>query len=230
VYAPHVCPSFDALYASKTDALSFAADRVSWVGSANYNRIRNFATLTPGQPDPLGGPDTVTIFGAASEPVVVKGLDWVGTWQATPALSASLGLEKSHYRFSPGTLGFARPEERAYLTLDFDAGPWELSAKATRTGSQDLRKCEDYAGTPRYNLDGSPKPDKSPSFTTVDLRAQYRVDKRIQAFIGADNVFDFQQAKKDSQLWVDADGALDVTHIWGPNRGRYVYGGVKVSF
>jgi outer membrane receptor for ferrienterochelin and colicins len=30
-------------------------------------------------------------------------------------------------------------------------------------------------------------------------------------------------------LWVDATGGFDVTHIWGPNRGRFIYGGVKFA-
>jgi len=211
-------------------ALSFSSSRVSWVGSVHYNRIRNFATLTPGQPDPSGAPGTVTIFGSAADPVVVKSADWVGTWQATPALAASLGFELSRYRFSPGTLSFARPQEKVYLMLDADSGDWDLTAKATWTGRQDLARFGDYASTPRYNLDGTPKPEKSPSFMVVDVRAAYRLDKKRSIFIGADNLFDYQQARHDSQLWVDASGALDVTHIWGPSRGRLVYAGAKLAF
>jgi len=42
-----------------------------------------------------------------------------------------------------------------------------------------------------------------------------------------DNVFDYQQSDHDGMLWIDAAGTVDVTHIWGPNRGRYIYGGVR---
>ena len=44
-----------------------------------------------------------------------------------------------------------------------------------------------------------------------------------------DNVFDFKQSDKESTLWVDGTGSFDVTNIWGPNRGRFIYGGVKFT-
>jgi outer membrane receptor for ferrienterochelin and colicins len=210
-------------------AFSYSSDLVSWVASANYNRIKNFATLTPGQPDPLGGPGTVTIFDSAPDPVTVKGVDWVGTYQLTPGTALSVGAEKFHYDFTPGTLNFARPESRAYLTLDSDINAWSLTSKLTWTGRQNLAKFYDYAGTQQYNLDGTPKPDWSPSFTVVDVRAQYHISKRYALFFGADNLFDYQQAKHDSYLWTDSAGNLDVTHIWGPQIGRYVYAGVRMD-
>jgi outer membrane receptor for ferrienterochelin and colicins len=210
-------------------ALSYSSDRFSWVASANYNRIHNFATLSAGQPDPQGGPLTVTLFSSSPEPVTVRGVDWVGTYQLTPSTAVSLGLEKTGYDFTPGTLNFARPEERVFLGVDADVGPWDLTAKLTWTGSQNLKKFYDYANTPRYNLDGTLKPDRSPAFSVVDVRAQYRFNPRYAAFVGADNLFDYQQAKHDSFLWTDAAGNIDVTHLWGPTRGRYLYAGVRVD-
>ena len=211
-------------------ALSFSSDRFSWVASANYNRIKNFATLTAHQDDPSGSClACVTIFNSAPDPVTVKGLDWVGTYQATASTALSLGLEKFNYDFTPGTLNFARPEQRVYVTVDSNVGGWDLTGKLTWTGRQNLAKFYDYAGTQQYNLDGTPKPDWSSSFSVVDVRAEYRFDKHYSAFFGADNLFDYQQAKHDSYLWVDSAGNLDVTHIWGPNRGRYIYAGVRMA-
>ncbi|HTN94294.1 MAG TPA: TonB-dependent receptor [Gallionella sp.] len=210
-------------------ALSYAADRISWVASANYNRIHNMAMLTPGQPDPLGGPCCVTIFNSSPDPVTVKGVDWVGTYQVTPGTAMTLGAEKFHYDFTPGTLNFSRPETRAYLTLDSDIRAWELTARLTWTGQQNLAKFYDYVDTQQYNLDGTPKLDWSPSFTVVDVRAQYRINRRYAAFFGADNLFDYQQAQHDSYLWTDSAGNLDVTHIWGPQIGRYVYAGMRMD-
>ena len=68
------------------------------------------------------------------------------------------------------------------------------------------------------------------AFWLVDLRTSYQWNKWLQTYIGINNVFDYQQAKKDSFLWLDKDGNLDVTHIWGPNIGRTVVAGVKLSF
>ncbi len=210
-------------------ALNYSADRLSWVSSLNYNRIQHFARLTSGQADPAGGPTTVTIFDSAPDPVTVRGIDWVGTYRLTPNTALSVGLEKFGYNFTPGTLNFARPETRAYLTLDSDVGAWDLTAKLTWTGRQNLKRFYDYANTPQYNLDGTPKPDWSPAFSVLDVRAQYRVNKRYAAFVGADNLLDYQQAKHDSYLWVNDSGNIDVTHIWGPQRGRMLYAGMRID-
>lgn len=210
-------------------ALSWSSDRFSWTASANYTRIRHFARLLTGQPDPAGGPLTVTIFDSAPEPVTVRGLDWTGTWQITPSTALTLGLEKFSYDFTPGTLNFARPEQKAYLSMDSDIGPWDLTARLTWTGPQNLARFYDYANTPRYNLDGTPKADWSPSFLTMDVRAAYRFNKRWSVFAGVNNLTDYRQADHDSFLWQDRTGNLDVTHIWGPNTGRQIYAGMKVE-
>lgn len=105
----------------------------------------------------------------------------------------------------------------------------DVFARATWTGPQDLARFYDYANNPRYNLDGTPKMTRSPGFWVVDVRGEYRLNRRWSAFIGADNLFDFKQSDKESFLWTDAAGSLDVTHIWGPNRGRFLYGGVKFT-
>ena len=208
-------------------ALNFASDRFSWVGSANYNRIHNFATLTPGNVDSNGS--TYTLFAASPEPVTIRGIDWTGTYQLTSATSVSLGTERFSYSFSPGTLKFVRPKERVYLTVESTVASWELSGKLTWTGPQDLARFYDYADVQQYNLDGTPKPDKSPAFSVVDLRAQYRFNKRYSAFVGVNNLFNYQQATHDSFLWLDSSGNMDVTHIWGPNIGRQFYVGVRAS-
>ena len=101
--------------------------------------------------------------------------------------------------------------------------------RGTWTGSMDLAKFYDYANNQRYNFDGSRKTDKSPSYWVADARSEYRLSKQWSTFLGVDNVFDFKQSDKESTIWVGADGSIDVTHIWGPNRGRFIYGGVKFT-
>jgi outer membrane receptor protein involved in Fe transport len=64
----------------------------------------------------------------------------------------------------------------------------------------------------------------------LDLHANYQVNKTVSAYVGVTNLLNEKQASKDSFLWLDADGAPDVTHIWGPNLGRAVSAGVKISF
>jgi outer membrane receptor for ferrienterochelin and colicins len=204
--------------------LSYAADRLAWNGGFHYNKVKNMAMLDvdntlPGQ----------TLFTSAENPVVVKGLDFTLTYKLTPNLEGTVAAEKTNYRFDPGTLAFARPEERIYLMLDYEKGPFDLMARATWTGRQDLKRFYDYAGEQRYNFDGTPKMDKSPSFWTVDLRGEYKINKQWSSFAGIDNVFDFKQANKENFLWVNGAGDYDVTQFWGPSRGRFVYAGVKFA-
>ena len=209
--------------------LSYAGDRLAWASSLNYNRIKNMALLDSGATDSVSGLP-ITLFTSAQKPVTVAGGDLTVSYKLTPQWEATVAGEHFQYRFSEsGTLAFARPETRAYLRLDYESGPWTGMLRGTWTGPMDLAKFYDYANNQRYNLDGTKKMDKSPAYWVADLRGEYRFDKQWSAFLGVDNVFDFKQSDKESMLWIDGSGGFDVTHIWGPNRGRFIYGGVKFA-
>lgn len=188
------------------------------LANAHATRLTRLAYLDVGA--------TESVLRSATEPVTVKGADLQIGYQFTQALSGTVGFERTHYDFPVGTLAFARPDRRIYLNIAWDAGPWDVSMRGTWTGPQDLGKFY-YRDEQHYNLDGSVKPDKSPAFWTFDARVQYAIDKRWAVFVGADNLFDYKQADHDGYLWVSAAGRLDVTHIWGPNRGRFIYGGAR---
>ena len=220
-------------------ALSYAGERFATVASLNYNRIKNMALLDSSQCENAGvigactGSPTeqkVTIFTSAQSPVTVTGGDITMTYKITPQLEGSVAAEHFIYSFSdPGTLVFARPENRAYWRLDYESGPWTGMLRGMWTGPQDLARFYDYASNQRYNFDGTPKMSKSPAFWVFDTRGEYRFDKRWAVFAGIDNMLDYNQNDKESMLWIDSTGAIDYTHIWGPGRGRFVYGGVKFS-
>lgn len=209
-------------------ALNYADDRLAVTASVNHTRIKNLALFV----DDTANSGNFLLQPAASA-YTINNVDLVGTWQATPADAITVGFERYQYRFNAtdmqGSL-FARPDYRVTLALDHDAGPWDLNLRATFTGPQNLAKFYDYADTQRYNLDGTPKPDRSPTFWVVDARASYQWNKTVSTYVGVNNVFNYQQAKKDSYLWLDGDGNLDVTHIWGPNIGRTLTAGVKLAF
>lgn len=207
-------------------ALSYAGDRLAFVGSLNYNRIKNMAILDSGAVDTVTGAP-ITRFHSAEKPVTVAGGDLTVTYKLTPQLEATLAAEHFKYRFSEmGTLAFARPETRAYLRLDYEAGPWTGMMRGMWTGPMDLDK---FYGSDRYNFDGTRKMSKSPSYWVFDLRGEYRLSKQWSTYLGVDNLLDFKQSDKESMLWVDGSGSFDVTNIWGPNRGRFIYGGVKFT-
>jgi outer membrane receptor for ferrienterochelin and colicins len=213
-------------------ALSWVGDRFDLTVSANYTRIRNFAVLDSGATDPLTGAP-ITLFTTAPDPVTVQGADIVGSYQAAPGLRLSGGAEAFDYRFAPGTLVFARPDWKAYVSADWALGAWDLSTRLTVTGPSDLDRFHEIDGadpaTWRYNFDGTRKRSRSPTFATLDLRAERRIGARLSVFFGADNVTDYKQIDRENFLWVGFDGGYDVTHIWGPSRGRYVYAGIKAQ-
>lgn len=209
-------------------AFSTAGDRDALVVSLNYNKIRNYALLDSGATDPVSGAP-ITVFTQSSEPVVVKGIDASYTYRFAGNLEGTLGAEKFNYRFRPGDLSFARPEERIYLRLDYDVGNWDILARATWTGPMDLKRFYDYGNNQRYNLDGTPKLDKSPSYWVMDLTGRYKVNKTASVVVGVNNLFDYRQTDREDFLWVDASGNYDVTHFWGPTRGRQVYAGVRLE-
>ncbi|QQB38335.1 TonB-dependent receptor [Achromobacter deleyi] len=217
--------SFNASY-----ALNYADDRLAVTGSYNYNHIKNFAMLDPDQHDAAG--NDITVFSSARQPVIVQGVDLTMSYLVTPALSVMAAAEAFNYRFPAKTLIFARPNAKAYLGLDYDRGDFDFNAKLVWTGPMNLRKFhDDGSGSPnRYDLDGHPKRDKSPGFFTLDLRGEYAVNKHFTLYAGVDNLFDYKQTDKESPLFVNGDGEPDVTQLWGPSRGRYLYAGTKVSF
>ena len=211
-------------------ALSYADDRLAVTGSYNFNRIKNFSILDPNQTDAAG--NSVTLFTSATQPVTVQGMDLNMSYQLLPSLRVLAAAEAFNYKFPAGTLIFARPKTKGYFGVDYDRGPLELTAKLVVTGPMDLRKFHDdgTGSQNRFNFDGTPKKDKSPTFATLDVRGEYKLNKTLALYAGVDNVFDYKQSDKESFLFVDGQGAEDVTHLWGPSRGRYIYAGVKLAF
>ena len=209
-------------------AWNFAGDRTTLTASANHTRILNMA-LFVADPNNANG----LLLTPAASAFTVDNLDFLGTWQVNPRDAITLGLEKYNYNFNPsdfqGSL-FSRPDYRVSLALDHTSGPWNANVKATYTGPQDLAAFYDYADYPRYNLDGTPKPDWSPGYWSVDMHVNYQWSAKVTGYVSVNNVFDYQQAATDSFLWVDHSGALNVTHIWGPNQGRTIIAGVRIAF
>ena len=209
-------------------AWSYAGDRLTMTASANYTRINNMALFLP-NPNLANG----LLLAPAASAYTIRNADFLGTWQVNPSDALTLGLEKYDYDFNAtdfqGSL-FSRPDYRLSFALDHTRGPLNVNVKATFTGPQDLEKFYDYADNPRYNLDGTPKPDYSPTFWVVDLHANYQFSPKINAYMSVNNVFNYQQGNVDSFLFVDRQGGLNVTQIWGPNIGRTVTAGVKLLF
>ena len=208
-------------------SLNYANDRLTATASLNYTRIHDMALFVTNDENEF-------TLQPAQHPFIVKSADFEGTWKATPADSFTLGPEFYHYDFNPSDVAnaalFSRPDYRVSLGYDHDAGPLDFNIRGTFTGPQNLAKWYDYADSPIYNLDGTPKPDRSPTFWEVDTHLSYQVNRWLELHAGVDNLFNYKQAKHDPFLLLDSDGDIDVVHIWGPNIGRSYAAGVTITF
>ncbi len=61
---------------------------------------------------------------------------------------------------------------------------------------------------------------ESPDFSVWNARISKQMMKSYKVFFGVDNLFDY----------VQKDWTVDTEYIWGPLRGRFVYGGFTVQF
>jgi len=208
-------------------SLNYADDRFAVTTSLNYTRITDMALFVNNAANNF-------VLEPAQQPFTVANADIDGTWQATPSDAFTVGLEGYHYQFNPydayNAALFSRPEYRVHLSYDHDSGPWDFNIRSTFTGPQNLAKWYDYADNPIYNLNGTPKPDWSPTFWVVDMHTSYQFNQWVSGELGITNLTNYQQAKHDSYLFQDPYGNLNVTYIWGPNIGRAAVAGVKVKF
>jgi outer membrane receptor protein involved in Fe transport len=119
--------------------------------------------------------------------------------------------------------------------MKLSAGPASLSLDATWTAPRDLSA---YGYGDQYDVyDASTgtasasKRTHAPGFVVVDLQASVRIAGPLEAYVGAQNLLDYTQtvSGSDSPLFWDKDGNYDVSHIWGPLRGRQIYAGLRWS-
>ncbi len=140
-------------------------------------------------------------------------------------LTVSYILE--HYNMAPGTLGYARPEQRTKWTLDYAplGSALRVSLDGEVTGPMKLREVYGLA----YNADGSPKLVRSPWYAVLNGEIARQLDGGVEISLGVRNLLDFNQSDVESPLMYDEDGNLgDVIYIWGPLLGRQIVARLRV--
>ena len=133
-----------------------------------------------------------------------------------------------HYSMAPGTLGFARPEQRFKWTFDYAplASPFRVSLDGEVTGPMKLREVYGLA----YNADGSVKMATSPWYAVVNAEVAREIGGGVELSVGVRNLLDFNQSDVESPLMYDAQGNLgDVIYVWGPLLGRQIVARMRVS-
>ncbi len=160
-------------------------------------------------------------------------VDALVSHQVLPNLQ--LGASYEHFFYSSrykSLLPIASIEDRVRFLADFDLAGWEANLTMNLIGGRDLAP---YNYGNRYNIftagaPSAPKGTAAPAYVTFDVRVAKKVSKEINFYMGVKNLFDYTQAKTESPLFFDATGNLNVTHIWGPLRGRQIYAGMQAKF
>lgn len=203
-------------------ALSYDANGLNITASAAYTQVKNLAYIN----DESGTPTLQNL----SETVSVKNGDIAIGYEVMEGLNLSGVYEMYRYDDAyKSHLTLAAIEQRARFSVDYDINGWELYTEATWVGARDLSP---YGYTERYNdlALTSPKNTAAPAYTTVDLKISKELNKNFTVYAGAKNLFDTLQTDTESPLFYDATSGFDSAHIWGPLRGRLVYGGLKMTF
>lgn len=124
-------------------------------------------------------------------------------------------------------------EERIQLKTSYDHNHWAFRSILSVIPSRDLTAYGNY----RFhyiNRDQSEEPNlsdnmrkkgmKSPTFLTLDLSVQYKLNQKQRFTFSIDNLFDYTQASRNDTPttwhWHFQHAHFDGLHTWGPNRGR----------
>ncbi|MEM6533165.1 MAG: TonB-dependent receptor [Myxococcota bacterium] len=191
------------------------------------------------------GSEDVTVF-SVDDALTVRGLE--AQVQSKPMNGLVLGLGFGLYRYDDdgGALVSAPPQEQITASVDYvvPAAGTLLSASADVYGPMPLAQVYGSAVNPRGDASlndflapdtgadpSSTKLDESPWFGIVNARVEQPFGA-FSVYIGADNLFDFHQHDEETSIFFPIEeGAItdaDTIYIWGPLRGRFIYGGLSV--
>jgi len=164
-------------------------------------------------------------------------------------LNLNLGYGFYHYQDKGGAMVSAPPIHQFTWTVTLNYKPSKTKAVVSGEayGPMDIRKVYGfgYAAKPGTRgtayLDSSnadlnhPMPNRSPWWGLLNARVEQGFGKHLTVYVGVDNIFDYKQVDHQSPLFYPAAGPgasagpVNVVYIWGPLRGRFVYGGVKIK-
>lgn len=201
-------------------SLNFDGEKLSSTFSIAFTKIEHMASLSH---DDHGTP----VLGQLSETANVVAVDLALNYQLFDELSLSLTAEEYRYnnKFKE-SFAIAPVEQRMTFSSDWDYKGWDVIASTTWVASRDLSEYA-YHG---YNVNNATglKSTNVPSYVTVDLKVIKALSKHLKIYLGANNLFNYNQAKDmDSPLMFDENGNYDVVYIHGPLRGRSAYLGLR---
>lgn len=207
-------------------SLAYNGARTTFETSYTWTAVENLAMLETihNIPTLVNSPDTGTVQHA----------DVSATYQLTGHWSVGGTVEGFFYdKNYRDTFTIIPVEQRVRLMADYEGHGWEFNATATWIGERDYKDYSNAAYDQHYDdkANTESKGDHSPAYYTVDVRIAKSLGKHWKVYAGANNLLDYTQTGEgDSPLFYDTDGNVDVTHIWGPLRGRLIYGGINAKF
>lgn len=163
-----------------------------------------------------------------NDDLTVSSFDMTYGYQLTTPLSVGITYEKFLYEDDyKANLSLAAIEERVKLDFEYEEDDFMINLYVNWVGARDL---EPYGYSDRYNKTGksSKKSTYAQAYSTTDIKGSYNLDKALKVYVGVNNLFDYTQ--EESPLFFDGSDEFDVTHIYGPLKGRQVYLGLQSSF
>ncbi len=201
-------------------SLAYDSERFIANGGISHTTVDNLAFVDDNP--------TTPVLKNFTEELDVTTYDVTLGYQITKPLSVGLSLEYFDYDDQyKSLLVIAAIEERVKFDIEYETEDFLLNFLVTWVGSRDLN---DYGYGGRFNISGglAPKLTDAPDFYTVDLRAAYNLSGGYKVYAGVRNLFD--EVQEESPLFFDGSNDFDVTHIYGPLRGRQIYAGLQTAF
>lgn len=124
-------------------------------------------------------------------------------------------------------------EERIKFMANYEGHGWDWSTTLTWVGERSYSDYQsaDYLNHYQDQANTESNGDHAPAYFTVDMKISKRLSNVWKVYAGATNLLDYTQTGDGSSpLFYDTNGDVDVTHIWGPLRGREIYAGIKADF
>lgn len=209
--------------------LAYSGAKTDMTTSYSWTAVKNLAAID----DSSGTPTLVSTAGTGH----VQHADISVSYQLTHAWTVGSTLEGFVYdKTYKNTFSVIPIETRLRLMADYDGHGWQGNLTVTGIGE---RKYSDYPSTgyaEHYddNAMQHSKGTKAPAYFTADVKVSKDISKAWKVYAGVNNLFDYTQigSGHDSPLFYDNSGTKtwDTGHIWGPLRGRVVYGGLKAEF
>ncbi|MGB0455067.1 MAG: TonB-dependent receptor plug domain-containing protein, partial [Bacteriovoracaceae bacterium] len=201
-------------------SLSYESDRFIANGGATHTIVENLAYV-----DDSG---SIPELRNTSQVVHVTNYDVTFGYQVTKPLSLGLSYEYFDYDDQyKSLLTLAAIEQRIKFDIEYETDRFFVSFLMTWIGSRDLKE---YGYSDRFNVStgSDAKSTDAESYFTLDLKLAYNLSKNYKVYTGIKNLLD--ETQDESPLFFDSDGEFDVTHIYGPLRGRQLYAGLQASF